>query len=106
MKIFFVDKYNNFNKLIKYIHDNGIESIERKEDLKFRMTKNDYVIMPDENPFEGLDKCKNIIMLASSKEYKHIWKLVNSYKTLDVISEDMPNEYILGRIKRLVVTEE
>lgn len=99
MKIFCIDKYNNLNKIIKNL---DCESVERKEDCKFRMTKNDYVVISDCDDFNGLEKLKNIIVLVKDKNYKHIWKISNSYKTLDVIDINMPNEYIVKRIKRLV----
>lgn len=102
MKIYFVDKYNTLNKFIKEF---DFENIERKEDCHFRMTKNDYVIFSDENDFDGLDKLKNIIILVKSKDYKHIWRLVTDYKTLDVIDIDMPTSYVAKRINRLVCEE-
>lgn len=99
MKFFYVDKFNNLNKLVKNF---DFESIERKEDCKFRMTKNDYVLISDEDSFEGLEKLKNVIVLVKNKEYKHIWKIANSYKVLDVIDIGMPIEYIAKRVSRLV----
>lgn len=99
MKFFYIDKNNSLNKLVNNFE---FENIERKEDCKFRMTKSDYVLISDLESFEGLDKLKNIIVLAANKEYKHIWKIVSSYKVLDVIDMNMTNEYITKRINRLV----
>lgn len=105
MKIFLIDKYNNLNKFEKSLKEIEIENIEKKENCKFRMTKNDYILTSDENDLEGLDKLKNIIILVKNKEYKHIWNFVNRYKTLDVIDINMPSEYVAERIKRLVSDE-
>ena len=99
MKVFCIDKFNTLNKYIKNLDK---DSIEIKENCKFRMTKCDVVITSDENSFEGLEKLKNIIILVKNKDYKFIWKLVNSYKTIDIIDINMPEEYILNRIKRVV----
>ena len=99
MKVYYVDKFNNLIKIIKNLN---YESVERKEDCKFRMTKNDYVIISDIDNFEGLEKLKNIIFLVKNKEYKSIWEILNSYKVLDVIDINMPVEYITKRINRLV----
>lgn len=99
MKLFYVDKFNCLNKLVKSF---DFETIERKEDCKFRMTKNDYVLISDADSFDGLEKLKNIIVLARNKDYKHIWKISNEYKVLDVIDINMPIEYIVKRVKRLV----
>lgn len=105
MKIYFVDKENHFNKLIQRIKQEVAETVERKEDLKFRSTKNDYIIVCDESLLDGLEKQKNIIFLVKNKEYKHIWKLSNNYKTVDLIDTEMCEDYIVKRIKRLVVKE-
>ena len=99
MKFFYIDKNNSLNKLINNFE---FENIERKEDCKFRMTKYDYALISDSDSFDGLEKLKNIIVLVSNKEYKHIWKMVSSYKVLDVIDINMSSEYIVKRINRLV----
>ena len=100
MKFFYIDKFNDLSNFIKNF---DFEAIERKEDCKFRMTKNDYVLISDSDSFEGLEKLKNIIVLVKNKDYKFIWKLSNLYKTIDVIDINMPVEYIVKRINRLVV---
>ena len=61
MKIFVVDKFNEFAKVIRKLEKIGYDGVERKENLKFRMTKNDYVILDDKQELEGLEKLKNIL---------------------------------------------
>lgn len=102
MKLFFVDKYNELRNCIKELKNYDIENIERKEDCKFKMTKNDFVVFCDDNDFDGAEKLKNIIMISKQKEKKNIWNIVNNYKTIDVIDFEMPVEYICRRIERLV----
>ena len=78
-------------------------NLEVREDCKFRMTKNDYVILSDElNDWSGLEKLKNIIMLVNKKEEKYIWNLVNQYHMVDIIDSNCDEKYILHRIEKIV----
>ena len=45
---------------------------------------------------------KNIIILVNRKDYKYIWKLSDTYKTLDIIDAYMNDEYIVERIKKVI----
>lgn len=98
MKIYLIDKYRKKDFIIKSFGD----EIEIKENCKFRMTKNDFVITSESEETEGLEKLKNIIFLTKNQEYKHIWKLANGFKTIDIIDESLKPEYIIERIKKKV----
>ena len=102
MKIFLVGNTRKMNKISKILENNEIESIEIKENCKFRMTKNDYTILSDEYELADIDKLKNIIILVNRKDYKYIWKLSDTYKTLDIIDAYMNDEYIVERIKKVI----
>lgn len=101
MKIYLIDKYKNKDFILKSFGD----EIEIKENCKFRMTKNDFVITSENEETEGLEKLKNIIFLTKNQEYKHIWKLANDYKTIDIIDENLKPEYIIERIKKKIGVE-
>lgn len=101
MKIYLIDKYRNKDFILKSFGD----EIEIKESCKFRMTKNDFVITSENEETEGLEKLKNIIFLTKSQEYKHIWKLANDFKTIDIINENLKPEYIIERIKKKIGVE-
>lgn len=101
MKIYLIDKYKRKDFIIKSFND----YIDVKEDCKFRMTKNDFVILSDTEEMSGLDKLKNIILLTKNQEYKYVWKLINSYKLIDIIGENLDQEYIVERIKKKVGVE-
>lgn len=101
MKIYLIDKYGNKNFILK----NFEQYIEVKENCKFRMTKNDFVITSENEETEGLEKLKNIIFLTKNQGYKHIWKLANDLKTIDIINENLKSEYIVERIKKKVGVE-
>ena len=102
MKIFVVDKFNEFAKVIRKLEKIGYDGVERKENLKFRMTKNDYVILDDKQELEGLEKLKNIIMILNDKNLKNVWKMVNDYKTIDIIDSGVSEEYLVNRIDKLL----
>lgn len=101
MKIYLIDKYKNKNFISKYFN----QEVEVKENCKFRMTKNDFVITSENEETEGLEKLKNIIFLTKNQEYKHIWKLANDFKTIDIIDENLKAEYVIERIKKKVGVE-
>ena len=88
---------NELNKIANCLED---FTIETKNDCKFKMTKNDYLIINEQ--MEGLDKQKNIFFITNSKEYKYIWNLVENYKTLDIIDSNLPVDYIVNRIKNKI----
>lgn len=102
MKIFLVDKYNELGKHLRKLEKLDIVSVEKKDDCKFKMTKNDFAIITDNNEFEGIEKLKNIIVLTKKSEKNHIWNMINRYKVIDVIDFKMPVEYACERIERLV----
>ncbi len=102
MKIFVVDKFNKFASIIRKLEKIGYDGVERKENLKFRMTKNDYVILDDNQELEGLEKLKNIVMILNDKHYKNVWKMSNDYKTIDIIDSNVSEEYLVSRIDRLL----
>lgn len=102
MKIFVIDKFNEFGKIIKSLEIIGYETVEKKENLKFRMSKNDYVILDDKQELEGLEKLKNIIMILNDKNYKKVWKFVSNYKTIDIIDSNVSEEYLVCRIDKLL----
>lgn len=102
MKIFVVDKFNEFAKVIRKLEKIGYDGVERKENLKFRMTKNDYVILDDKQELEGLEKLKNIIMILNDKNLKNVWKMVNDYKTIDIIDSGVSEEYLVNRIDKIL----
>lgn len=97
MKIYIVDN----TRKMKQIKKEFVEyNIEIKENAKFKMTKNDYVILSDEEgTFEGIENLKNIFILVKDKNYKYIWKLANAYRTIDIIDGELDAEYIAERIK-------
>lgn len=101
MKIYLIDKYKNKDFILKSFGD----EIEIKENCKFRMTKNDFVITSENEETEGLEKLKNIIFLTKSQEYKRIWKLANDFKIIDIIDENLKPEYIIERIKKKIGVE-
>lgn len=105
MKIYLIDSNQKMKKIIRELEKLEIENIEIKNDNKFKMTKNDFVITCDETPLEGLEKLKNIIFLMNSKDYKYAWNMANNYKTIDLIDLNMPEEYIAKRIKNMLVKE-
>ena len=106
MKIYFVDKLKKFGSLINELESLDIAPIEIKENCKFKMTKNDYVIFDTQNDFEGIEKLKNIIFLVKDQDYKYIWKLANSYKSVDIIDTKENIEYISKRIEKRIKVKE
>lgn len=97
MKIYIVDKYNELNKLINEFNE---DNIEIKNDCKFKMTKNDFLIVCEK--MEGLEKLKNIFFLTKSNDYKYIWNLANNYKTIDIIDFKLSADFIVNRIKNKI----
>ena len=100
MKLYIVDNTRKMKEIKRALEDYNLET---KENVKFKMTKNDYVILSDEEgTLDGIENLKNIIILVKDKNYKYIWKLANAYKTVDIIDENMESEYIANRIKSLI----
>lgn len=104
MKIYLIDNTSKIKRVKKELEQ--IFIIETKENCKFKMTKNDFVVLSDETgTLEGLDKLKNIIFLTTNKDYKYIWKLVNQYKTIDIIDNNAEEDYIVKRVKKIIGRE-
>lgn len=101
MKVYIIDNCRKTKKIKKMLEERF--NVEEKENCKFKMTKNDYVIISDENGIEeNIDKLKNIIFFVNNNEYKYIWKLANCYKTVDIIYSNLDEEYICKRIENLI----
>ena len=104
MKVFLIDNVRKMKRLRSMLEDKL--NIESKDNCKFKMTKNDYVIISDEIGFpDELEKLKNIIFLIKDKSYKNIWRLANNYKAVDIIDSNLDEEYISYRICRLIQEE-
>lgn len=98
MKLYLVNNTRKLKKVKKILEEEFV--IEEKENLKFKMTKNDYVIVSDEEgSLDGLENLKNIIILVNQKSYQYIWKLASHDKTIDIIDNDQDENYIANRIK-------
>ena len=69
MKIFLIDNCILIKRINRLLEEMTVEGIEVKDNCKFKMTKNDYVIISDEVNLEGLEKLKNIIILTKNKDY-------------------------------------
>ncbi len=107
MKIYFIDIKERYLKLKDKLISAGIENIEVKDSYSFRCTKNDFVILPEyiENAFENelLKKYNNLIIITDKSDENTIWKLVNEYKTKDIISRKCDDEYISKRISSVIL---
>ena len=100
MKIYIVDNTRKMKEIKRALED---YTVEIKDNAKFKMTKNDYVILSDEvGTLDGIENLKNIIILVKDKNYKYIWKLANSYKTIDIIDGSMDTKYIVSRIESCI----
>ena len=100
MKVYLIENSKKMIKIKKELEEFNIES---REDFKIKMTKNDFVIVNDDKEKTNeIEKLKNIIFITNEKDYKHIWKLANNYKTIDIIDSNQSEEYIATRIKRLI----
>lgn len=101
MKLFLIDNTRKMKKIKKELEEEIV--VDCKENLKFKMTKNDYVLLSDEvGSIEGLEKLKNIIILVTNKDKKYIWNLINNYKTIDIIDNSQDDLYISSRIKKII----
>lgn len=101
MKVYIIDNIRKLKKIKKELEEDFV--VESKENCNFKMTKNDYAIISDEEgSLEGIDKLKNIIFITNNKEYKYIWKIANELKTADIIDINLDELYISNRIKKLV----
>lgn len=104
MKIYVVSSNRQMQKLKMELEKSY--DVEEKENGKIRMTKNDFVLLSDEEgTLEGMEKLKNIIFLASHQEPSYVWKLVTQYKTIDIIDSRMEEEYIVSRVQRVIQQE-
>lgn len=101
MKIYIVDNIRKLKKVKKELEE--YFTVESKENCNFKMTKNDYAIVCDEEgSLEGIDKLKNIIFTTNNKDYKYIWKIANELKTIDIIDINLNENFISNRIKKLI----
>lgn len=105
MKIFLIDEGIKIKRINKELEKYEIENIELKENCKFKMTKKDYMIITDDSKFDDLEKLKNIIIIVKNKDYKYIWQLANTYRTIDIIDSNMSDEYIAKRIEKIIRRE-
>lgn len=107
MKIYFIDIKERYLKLKDKLISAGIENIEVKNSYSFRCTKNDFVILLEyiENASENelLKKYNNLIIITNKSDENTIWKLVNEYKTKDIISSKCDDEYISKRIAKVIL---
>lgn len=101
MKIYIVDNTRKMKEIKRALEEYNIEI---KETTRFKMTKNDYVILSDEEgTLDGIENLKNVIILVKDKNYKYIWKLANTYKTVDIIDGNMETKYIVSRIEKSIL---
>ena len=103
MKIYFVDKYKKNLNIKKKLEELGIENIEYKENINYRIYKTDVVISFDfENDYEEYKKVNNLILITDKKEKNDIWNMANMLNTRDIILNQDNNEYIANRIKNVI----
>lgn len=104
MKVYLLEN----NRKIKRLK-NALEktlAVEGKENTNFRMTKNDIVIVSDEEVFpQGIEKLKNIIFITKQKEYHYIWKLAMQYQTIDIIDSQLEETAMIQRIMKRIGKE-
>lgn len=101
MKIYIVDNTRKMKEIKRALEEYNIEI---KETTRFKMTKNDYVILSDEEgTLDGIENLKNVIILVKDRNYKYIWKLANTYKTVDIIDGSMDTKYIVSRIEKSIL---
>lgn len=102
MKIFVVEKKRKFKKIIKDLELIFGDAIVSQNDCNFKMTKNDYTIIGDDDLDDECINLKNIIVLSNDCTYKNIWKLVCKFNLADIIDSAMESKYIIDRIKAKV----
>ena len=100
MKIFLLDNDKIMKKIKKQLEEEYV--IESKNDCNFKMTKNDFAIINNFYPIDGIEKLKNIIFLTNNKEYNVVWNLATTYKTIDVIDCNQSDGYIINRIQKII----
>ena len=99
MKLYIINNTRKLKKIKHFLESNYEISIEDKEDSNFKMTKNDFVLISDESKsLDGLEKLKNIIVLTQNKDYRYIWNIANNFKIIDIIDNDLTEDYISNRI--------
>ena len=104
MKIYFVDKTGKNSIVRKNIEKNSVLTVEVKDSLTFRSTKNDFVVISEYNERENsilLNKFQNLILVTNSKDPKLIWRAIHEYKVIDVIDASLSPEYIAKRIIKI-----
>ncbi len=98
MKIFLIDKYGKNSDIANYIKKLGVENIETRQDCKIKATKNDYIIIFEDEQEENIPKTANIILITNNKDKKYIWNFVNKHNCADIIDATMDRNYISQRI--------
>ena len=102
MKIYMIDRTRKLKKIKKALEQDFV--VESKEDAHFKMTKNDFVILSDEEgTWEDVDKLKNIIALVSHYEEAYIWDLVTRYAMVDIMDVQLEENDMIHRIKRTIL---
>ncbi len=105
VKIYFVDKTGKNSIIRKNLEKNSSITIEVKESLSFRSTKNDYIVLSEYNEKDNsilLNKFQNVILIMNIKDPNLIWKAIHEYKIIDIIDALLSPEYIAKRILKLV----
>ena len=103
MKVYFIDKYNKHLDIKKDLEDAGIQNIELKEDLNYRINKTDYVITFDlEFGNEEYAKVNNLIAVVNNTEKNSIWNIANKLNTKDIILNQKDKNYMVQRIQKVI----
>ena len=106
MKVYYIDKLEKNLTLKDKLIENGLENIEVKDTYNFRATKNDFVVLSEydekDSENESLKKYNNLIFITKEKDEDIIWKIANSYKTIDIISYNCNKDYIAQRISKII----
>ena len=104
MRIYFIDEKGKNLCIKKIIEDEGIQNIEHKENLKFRINKTDIVITTDfKNNYDDYKKVNQLIIITRSSDKNEIWNMTEKLNTIDIIFDDLKNsEYIGKRIAKIL----
>ncbi len=88
----------------KSIEKAGIENIEVKENLKFRINKSDVVIVVEpKEEISEYKKINNLIVITSNKEKNKVYRMSELLNTMDIIYNDSKKyDYIGNRIYKLL----
>ncbi len=94
-------------KVKNAIEKAGIENIEVKENVKFRINKSDVVILTDaKKDLEEYKKINNLILITTTNEEKEILNYCENLRVMDILYDDLKNhEYIGKRIAKLLLAK-